>query len=628
MVREDLNWIFDPAPASGAREGGLATSLIIEPELDKFVREVLQNARDQRTGEKAVDVTFTFHRLDGEWKERFFYNAGWDELGPHLEGAEREGGITIRSQLRRALEAAYSGPLLVLRIDDSGTRGLTGAEDPDLDPAGNFNALTRNTLVTTETGGPRGGSFGVGKSVLWRFSLLSTVLFSSRLEGSPRAGLRFFGRCELPFHRTEEPRSWRGPGWYGIGEGEGLERRAVSGWDEVVEEVARRVYLDRPAQLGTGTSICVIGFFEPQQETQREPEKIAKEVLRSATRWFWPSTSPVPPAMRVSARVYDNDTEVYYQKAEIGQEVRPFSEAVSDPPSEERLTRPGDVAVRTLPFTIPARKPEGTGTGAGRIEAFVDLHLRLAGTEDSPGLRNTVAMLRGSGMIVRYEPVRIPLSDQSYHAVLRAGLARGDSEADRALERFLRAAEPPSHNEWVPGTDRLQDGYRPGAGAAFNRLSGQLRQTIAEILEERPAQTEQGPGKLAELFPLAGRGGGGDSRQRFRTDELSAYLEDGVWNLSGRIRRLTRGEASWSFAVGIWLDVESGRGEAMPIATLEVEDAEARPGEDGWRCSVGPTVREVSFRGRTEPGAEDGSTADLRRTRARLDVRPRLEDAR
>ena len=628
MAREDLSWVFDPAPASGAREGGLATSLIIEPELDKFVREVLQNSRDQRIGEDAVDVTFTFHRLDGEWKERFLYNAGWDELGPHLEGAEREGGITIRSQLRRALEAAASGPLLVLRIDDSGTRGLTGSEDPDLDPAGNFNALTRNTLVTSENGGPRGGSFGVGKSVLWRFSLLSTVLFSSRLEDNPRAGHRFFGRCELPFHRTEEPRSWRGPGWYGVGEGEGLERRAVSAWDGVVEDVARRVYLDRPAQLGTGTSICVVGFFEPQQERQREPEVIAREVLLSATRWFWPSTCPVPPAMRVSARVYENDTEVYYQKAEIEPEVRPFTEAVSDPPSGERLTRPGDVAVRTLPFTIPPRKPQENDPGAGRIEASVDLHLRLAGTEDSPELKNTVAMLRGSGMIVRYEPVRIPLSDQAYHAVLRAGLARGESEGDRALERFLRAAEPPSHNAWMPGTDRLQDGYRPGAGAAFGRLSGDLRQTIAGILEERPAQTEQGPGKLAELFPLSGKGGGGDTRQRFRTDDLSAYLEDGVWNLSGRVRRLTKGEDPWSFAVGIWLDVESGRGEAMPIAALEVEGGEARRGESGWRCTVGPTVREVTFRGRTGAGGEGDAAPDLRRTRARLDVRPRMEGAR
>lgn len=628
MAREDLNWIFDPAPASGAREGGLATSLIIESELDKFVREVLQNARDQRVGEQTVDIRFTFYELDGEWKEQFLHYMRWDELGPHLEGAADEGNVTIRRQLRQALELIEDGPLLVLRIDDSGTRGLTGDEDPDRDPAGNFNALTRNTLVTSETGGPRGGSFGVGKSVLWRFSLLSTVLFSSRIESNPQIGFRFFGRCELPYHRTGGPRSWRGPGWYGVGEGEGLEQRAVSGWNGMVEDVARRVYLDRPAQLGSGTSILVVGFFEPREERQREPAEIASAVLDSATRWFWPGMCATPPELQVSAQVYDNDMDVYYQKAEINPEVRPFTLAISDPPAEGRISRPGEITERTLPFTIPARKQDGSDPDPGRVDASLTLRLRLAGTEDSPDLRNTVALMRGSGMVVKYSHIQIPLSDQSYHAVLRAGLARGESGSDRALEQFLRAAEPPSHNDWIAGTDRLQEEYRPGAGAAFNRLSEKLRQSISEILEDRPAETEQGPTRLAELFPLSGRGGGLRTRQKFRTDNLSAYLQDGVWYLSGRVTRLAQDHRDWEFTVAIWLDVETGRGEVMQIAGLEVEGGEASRIGDSWQCTVSSAVREVRFRGHTEPGAGGSGGVDLYRTRARLDIRPRMENLR
>src|SRR5215218_7647615 len=256
---ESLHWVFDPAPPSGARQGGLATAHVIEPELDKFVREVLQNARDQRTNDEIVRVHFAFHRLDGEFKDRFLDCMGWEELEPHLEAAANQGGVTIGPQLERALhQATEDFPLLVLRIDDSGTRGLMGGED---EPGGNFNALTRNTLVTGEDSRYRGGSFGLGKSVLWRFSSLSTVLFSSRIEEGPQWRFRLFGRTELPFHRTDNSRLWAGPGWFGLEQEAGTgRRRAVSGWDEQVEDLARKIFLDRPARLGTGTTILVVGF--------------------------------------------------------------------------------------------------------------------------------------------------------------------------------------------------------------------------------------------------------------------------------------------------------------------------------------------------------------------------------
>ena len=35
-----IDWIFDPAPPSGARKGGLANAQVFDPEIDSFVREV------------------------------------------------------------------------------------------------------------------------------------------------------------------------------------------------------------------------------------------------------------------------------------------------------------------------------------------------------------------------------------------------------------------------------------------------------------------------------------------------------------------------------------------------------------------------------------------------------------
>jgi hypothetical protein len=302
---------------------------VIRAELDNFVREVLQNARDQRRSEKeTVNVRFTFQELTGGLKEGFLQAMGWEELEPHIEAAAEEGGITIGPQLRRALEVLEDDRLLLLGIEDSGTRGLVGGEDEHGEGA-NFNLLCRDELVTGETSETRGGSFGVGKSVLWRFSIASTVLFSSRLTTGRQSRLRLFGRAELPFHETDgEP--WLGQGYFGLEEARpGGKRRAVSAWDDEAEEVARQLHLFRGIQLGDGTSILVVGFFEPSQEEPRSAHDIARDVLASATRWFWPSLLGEPPALRVQVDVYENNREVFSEQAEINDEVWPFMVAVA-----------------------------------------------------------------------------------------------------------------------------------------------------------------------------------------------------------------------------------------------------------------------------------------------------------
>jgi len=235
---------------------------------------------------------------------------------------------------------------------------------------------------------------------------------------------------------------------------------------------------------------------------------------------------------------------------------------------------------------------------------------------------NLVALVRGSGMVVKYRPVPVPLSEHSYHAVLYAGLARGESEADRAMEEFLRAAEPLSHNDWTHATDRLRAEYRQGAQTRLNRLWRELEGNIAEICEERPVETEQGPGKLAELFPVSGQGGGMHTRRgMFRVDRLDAWFEDGTWSLSGRVRRLMDDGAPWRFTVVAWLDAETGPGEVVPIADFQVDVGQARIWRNGWRCDLRPEDGGARFTGRTD--RQDADAIDLHRTRLRLQVQAR-----
>ena len=70
---------------------------------------------------------------------------------------------------------------------------------------------------------------------------------------------------------------------------------------------------------------------------------------------------------------------------------------------------------------------------------------------------NRVTYIRGSHMVVREEVVAsLPMGSRNFHAVVLVGLAAGDEPADKAADRFLRAAEPPAHDNWeVTPTSRV-----------------------------------------------------------------------------------------------------------------------------------------------------------------------------
>ena len=84
--------VFDPEPPSGARKGGLANAEVFDPEIDSFVREVLQNARDQKRKEDdTVNVRFATIDLSGTLKDEFLEAMDWQELRPHVESAADAG---------------------------------------------------------------------------------------------------------------------------------------------------------------------------------------------------------------------------------------------------------------------------------------------------------------------------------------------------------------------------------------------------------------------------------------------------------------------------------------------------------------------------------------------------------
>ncbi|MEZ5343578.1 MAG: hypothetical protein R2706_19730 [Acidimicrobiales bacterium] len=614
-MHDEVEWVFDPSPPSGQRQGGIATAHVIKPTLDNFVREVLQNSRDRRLPGHCAEVAFGVHRISGAAKEALLTAIRWNSLKRHIDGAAEQGGVTIGPQLLWALDRIASNELIVLTIEDSATEGLTGDEHED----GNFSRLVRHTLVTDEGGGQRGGSFGIGKAVLWRFSSISTVLFATRTDQEGGlTDLRAIGRAELPFHRTLDQKStdWSGPGWFGIVDTlENQQQRAISVWGEAAEVAVAPALIDRRHNQQSGTSIAVLDFFEPEREEQRSVGDVASDILESTARWFWPSLIGEP-SLRVSV-VATNDGKVEFEGvARLTPEVETFAQACDREP-RDLFAEPGDVHLGEIDLQIPARK---TPPVDPPTDAQFTLKLRRAAADESRRLQGHVALVRGAGMVVDYVRIAGSATDSPFHGVLLAGTARGSTPSDEALERFLRSAEPPSHNQWTPDTDRIRAEYARGARARLDELSRAVQNAVRSAMAEQPEDSWEGPKKLAEMLPLTGRGGGKKAQATYRASALRAQLApDGTWAFEGRIRRFGDTEAPWQARVETWLDAESGRGTPIELRDFRIENGTGVRLVAPGVCNVPAATSEITFSGSTVPP----DVAAAGRTRLRLEVHGR-----
>ena len=581
------DWWFRPEPPDKSRDFGNANIWTFRPDLDTFVREVGQNTLDVRVA-TTVELRFRVIQLQGEELQDFLDAARWEtNLRPHIEASAASGqklGRSLSEGLRRLDE---TGVLTLLRVEERGALGLIGEE---FGAGSNFVGLCRNNLDSAKKSATAGGAFGLGKAVLWRTSLLSTVLFNSDIDHDDFAGKddRLIGRTELSWHEADG-KAYAGPGWFGSLE----EGTAVSVWGD--GDLARRLCLERPDD-STGTSILIPGFHDPAVDDEPVPSAIAERLAVGAARNFWPAIESGRLSVYVetaTGRFDESVTSTALVDAEAGGDafVAAFK-SHRDNTVVDSLVSEGDVMRVSVTLSIPRKRDRSEESAEHEATVLI----RKA-APDAADLGSCV-FFRGTEMIVERRDLRgVRVGAMPFHAVVLCGEAAGDDPSATQAEEFLRISEPPAHNTWELTPD-LKFVYAQGGGAAIRQFFNGVRAAIRDAVAPATEDLSDGPRKLKELFRM--RVPADETVRRPEIGTATGVVnEDGAWIVEVRMR-MHENVSGWTGRPVVVFDAETGSGNRVKWAALEGTKNCTAQGES---LVINAKARDVRFRGTTDPAS-------------------------
>ncbi|MFH0243635.1 helix-turn-helix domain-containing protein [Streptomyces sp. HK10] len=588
-------WYHRPAHADGGREFGNAAAFAFDADVSVLAREATQNSLDERRLDSdPVRVRYILHELSGEHLRNFLAALRWEELLPHYETAaaqEQKVGRTIAEGLRELRE---TDTLLLLRVDDYNASGLTGPEYAD----GRFAAVVRRQLDSHKTKRHASGSYGLGKVTLWATSRLGLVLVNSTLS-EPHEGRterRVIGRLDLPWREVNgEP--FAGPAWLGEEdtdpEYEGVAR---SWWAD--EATVDQLHLTR-AGSDPGTSFLVVGAHDAAGDAETVQE-MHEKLVRSLAENFWAAMTHGDSSaalLDASVTTLRNGQVLIKEERVDPHAYEPARsralKAYLDGRTVDRLAGLDQVALTHVPLTVPPLRGKKDAATTHRAVLLV------TPADDKDGKPNHLVCMRGNRMTISARRVPdLPLGTNPFQAVLLAGRATGSVTDDADLaEAFLRASEPPEHNDWTK-TEELASCYARGARQRVLDFRRDMNIAVRQLVARREEKSRGGPAVLRELLRLDGGGGPGrrtDGHPTIRNID-GQLTSSGAWRVQVEVK-LPRREDPWLMTPVAKFDVRSGG--KPTVRWSELIAGENCRVENG-HLHFEPGVRTASFSGVTD----------------------------
>ncbi len=511
----------------------------------------------------------------------------------------------------------------VLEICDYGTTGLGGPTRADRVPVGggrtDFIDFMRNvgTRRNTDLGG---GTYGFGKSSLYRMSRCSTILVDT-LAHDPGAGTearRVMG-CHLGEAGDQDDgdgylRRYTGRYWWGAGD---VDDDGVG--EPVTGEAAASLWRaaggpSRDVQAETGASIMILdpdlrmdaAGDETDGETPAsgEPSAVGVHIIERVLWNFWPRMlETTPEARRLELQVEVDGVVLETPRPEDCPPLDLFARAINTLRSGE-----GSKVMCGKPIATLGTLAISRGLRADRLPTFCGRGLL-------PSHASHIALMRPAEMVVCYlEGSALPDERTEWAGVFV-------TSDDPAIEEAFASSEPAAHDAWDPaglpkgrsrtfvsvGMRRLKEAAEAVAAPAAASGGAQSTGHSVAAVASRLGAFLAGIGKGGPTRG-GGRGGGGGGTRRRASAPAFRRLE------------IHEGERTALFTFTV-----SGRG-AFPRLVLTPTIAMDGGGVPAATLDVGHRPRVIGIEAGDEGPLAPGETVDIGDFEGELTVRLSVPD--
>lgn len=404
---------------------------------DMFTRETLQNswdARDRSSHDDGVSFAIDLTSMDSSQveclRDQVFGNDfdGIPELGKALQGDS----------------------LSVLKVSDSGTRGLRGPTVASQATEGptEFVAFIRN-IGRSDTKEVAGGTYGFGKGVFFIVSEVNTVVVYTRtVDEFGKRVSRLISMANADDF-IEGDISFTGRHWWGefaTGQAAGNNTEFAEPFlGEKADRLANALGLDTyfDEERPTGTTIMVLQpDLEDAAKGTTSRRAAMENVAKSLTRWAWPHMLGVIQDMDpIDFKVLLDGEEIPIPKPEDDPALKWFVLAyLMQYQNAESVEWPENSwykSLMTRTSTMTTLRPHAT---LGRI-SVCELADPISENDTliDEEINSHIALIRLPQMVVQYKKGPVSSDGKPY-----AGVFIADSRMDKVFAR----SEPAAHHEW------------------------------------------------------------------------------------------------------------------------------------------------------------------------------------